>query len=360
MKLSQVVEELVEERGLNKEVLTSIVCEGLCAAYERKYPDLQFLVDYDKKTGDLTVMAHKKVVAQVEDDLAEISLRKARVINAETQLGDSLAVPFEGSVGRIEILRAKQVIAQKIRLVEAQALYDEFKPKEGTIISGSVYKNELYGATIKVGDALAFLPKSLMIPGDVCNPGYTIRALLKEVLREPKNDNQLILDRKSPEFLLELFRTEIPEVYDGIVEIKKIVRIAGYKAKIVVASRDSDIDPVGTCIGFGGARIKPILRELGTEKIDIMGESFSLEDCVRTALKPAEIKRVAIVDKSAQVWLDNEQRSLAIGKMGQNITLASQLCGLNIHLVEDEVGKEAPLPQDDQSVVQEAEPEEHE
>jgi N utilization substance protein A len=339
MKLSHVVEELVEERGLNREVLTSIVCEGLRTAYERKYPGLNFEVDFDKKTGELSILVHKQIVSSVEDDLSEISLRKARVFDANAQLGNSIVVPFEGTVGRIEILRAKQVIAQRIRSVESQALYEEFKPKEGTIISGSVYKNELYGATVKVGDALAFLPKSLMIPGDVCTPGHTLRALLKEVLLEPKNDNQLILDRKSPEFLVELFRTEIPEVYDGLVEIKKIARIAGYKSKIVVTSRDSDVDPVGTCIGFGGARIKPILRELGAEKIDILGESFSTEDFVRQALKPAEIRRVLVKDGTAQVWLDSDQRSLAIGKMGQNISLASQLCGLDIQLVE-----ESPTP----------------
>lgn len=335
MKLSHVVEELVEERGLNREVLTSIVCEGLRTAYERKYPGLNFEVDFDKKTGDLAILVHKSVVSSVEDDLAEVSLRKARVMDASAQLGGTVLVPFEGTVGRIEILKAKQVIAQRIRAVEAQTLYEEFKPKEGTIITGSVYKNEAYGATIKVGDALAFLPKSLMVPGDICTPGHTMRALLKEVLLEPRNDNQLILDRKSPEFLVELFRSEIPEVYDGLVEIKKIARIAGYKSKIVVISRDSDVDPVGTCIGFGGARIKPVLRELGTEKVDIIGESFSTEDFVRSALKPAEIRRVQIKDGEALVWLDADQRSLAIGKMGQNITLASQLCGLGIQLVEE-------------------------
>lgn len=337
MKLSQVLEELVQERGLDREVLTSIVCEGLHAAYSKKHPTMSLSVEYDKKSGELTVVAQKRVAAHVEDEENEISVRKARVFKADAQPGDVISLPFESPIGRIEVLRAKQVIAQQIRAIEAKAIYEEFKSKEGTIVTGTIYKTEIRGVMVKLGDALAFLPKSLMIPGDTCTPGYTIRALLKEVLAEPRNDNQLILDRRSPQFVTELFGFEIPEIGENIVEIKKIARIPGYKSKIVVASYDSDVDPVGTCIGFGGARIKPILRELGVEKVDIMSEGFSSEDTVRTALKPAVIRRVEIVDKEAHVWLDSDQRSLAIGKMGQNIALASELSGFQIRLMDDPV-----------------------
>ena len=177
----------------------------------------------------------------------------------------------------------------------------------------------------------------MLIPGDKCIVGYSIRALLKEVLPEPRNENQLILDRASSEFLKKLFEIEVPEIFEKLVEIKKIVRAPGYKSKLVVVSHDKNIDPVGTCVGVGGARIKPILRELGTEKIDIIAAPHSLEELIRSALKPAEVNRVEILDeKNANVWVDEDQRSVAIGKMGQNIDLASQLTGLELHLVKNE------------------------
>ena len=158
---------------------------------------------------------------------------------------------------------------------------------------------------------------------------------MKEVLPEPRNDNQLILDRASPLFIEKLFELEIPEVFEKLVEIKKVVRIPGYKSKVIVVSHDKNIDPVGTCVGVGGVRIKPILKELGTEKIDIIAWHDSLELLIKDALKPAVINRVELVDsKNAHVWLDEDQRSLAIGKGGQNISLASQLVGVNIHLVQ--------------------------
>jgi N utilization substance protein A len=149
-------------------------------------------------------------------------------------------------------------------------VYEEFKEREGAIVHGTVHKCERGGAVVKIGEALAFLPKSLMIPGEKCSAGYTIRALLKEVLPEPRNDNQLILDRSSDLFLQRLFELEFPEVFEKLVEIKKIVRIPGYKSKVAVISHDKNIDPVGTCIGIGGARIKPVLKELSGEKIDVI------------------------------------------------------------------------------------------
>jgi len=336
VKLSHVMEELVEERGLDRTVLSAIVCEGLQVVYSKKYPDVSFLVEYDKKADEIRILANKLVVGSVANEFQEVSLRKARGLQEGVQIGDTIKVPFEEPIGRIEILRAKQIIAQQIRTIEAEAIYKEFKPKEGTIVVGTIYKTEMHGVSVKVEDTLAFLPKSLMNPGDVCTSGYTMRFMLKEVLAEPRNDNQLILDRKSPEFLAGLFRLEIPEVYENIVEIKKIVRIAGYKSKILVSSHEKNVDPVGTCIGFGGARIKPILRELGTEKVDIINADYSTEDLIKNALKPAVVRRVLLVgDKMAEVWLDADQRSIAIGKMGQNVSLAAELCGVEIQLMDD-------------------------
>lgn len=337
MKLSQVIEELVEERGLDRNVLSAVMCEGMLAAYTKKYPDLPIEVSYNKKTDEIEVTIQKTIVNTVSDEDIEISLRKARAINEKAELGETISVPFELPIGRIEILKAKQVIAQKIRSIEASTVYEEFHNKEGTIVHGVIHKCERSGVTVKLGDTLAFLPKSLMVPTDKCIVGYPIRALLKEVLLEPRNENQLILDRVSSEFLRRLFELEVPEIYEKLVEIKKIVRAAGYKSKVVVISHDKNIDPVGTCVGVSGSRIKPILRELGTEKIDIIAMAHSLEDLIKDALKPAEVNRVELIDsKNADVWVDEDQRSVAIGKGGQNIALASELTGVNIHLVKED------------------------
>lgn len=340
MKLSQVIDELVEEKGLDRSVLSAIIAEGMLAAYKKKYPDLPLKVTYNRKSDEIEVFIEKAVVNTVQDDATQISLRKARSIKEDVQVVDTLDLPFEGTIGRIEILKAKQVIAQKIRAIETSAVYQEFKQKENTIVHGIIHKCERNGITVKLQDTFAFLPKSLMIPGDKCIVGYTLRALLKEVLPEPRHENQLILDRTSPDFLRRLFELEVPEIFEKLVEIKKIARAPGYKSKVLVVSHDKNIDPVGTCVGVGGARIKPILRELGTEKIDIIAFNRSLEDLIKDALKPAEINRVELIDtKNAQVWIDEDQRSIAIGKMGQNISLASELTGMNIHLVKNDSEK---------------------
>lgn len=335
MNLSQVIEELVEERGLDRTLLNSIVCEGILAAYAKKFPELPLQVVYNKKTDELEVQVKKSVVSTIVDDDREISLRKARAIDPSAEVGGELWVPFEKPIGRIEILRAKQVIAQKIRNVEAAAIYNEFKDRQGSLVQGVIHKCERNGMSLKIGDVLAFLPKSLSSPLDKCVVGYSIRALLKEVLLEPRNDYQLILDRASADFVKKLFELEIPEVFEKLVEIKKIVRIPGYKTKMAVISNDKNIDPVGTCVGVGGVRIKPILKELGGEKIDVIAWVDSKEELIYEALKPAVINRVEVINsEAAQVWLDEDQRSLAIGKMGQNIALASQLVGLAINLVQ--------------------------
>lgn len=341
MKLSNVIDELVEERGLDRDTLRSVICEGVLAAFQKKHPEAQLKVEYDQKNDDLSVKVQKKVVASVENDETEISLRKARFIEKETVLGDLLWLPFEGSIGRVEILRAKQTIANRIRKIESDAIFNAFKDKEGTIVNGVIHKCERAGIVVKLRDNMAFLPKSLTIPGDKCIVGYPIRALLKEVLPEPRNENQLILDRVSSEFLMKLFELEIPEVFERLVEVKKIVRTPGYKSKVAVISHDKNIDPVGTCVGVGGVRIKPILKEIDGEKIDVIAWSDSLETLITHALKPAQINRVELTDaKNANVWVDEDQRSLAIGKMGQNIALASKLVGIDIHLVQPDNNKQ--------------------
>ena len=333
VNLSDVIEGLVEERGLDKEKVVAIVCEGIQAAYVKKYPGIEFLTSFNKKTGNLEVFTEKTVMTSVEDDDFDITLRRAKLINPKAQIGDVLNVPFEEPIGRIEILLAKQLIANKIRELENLAIFNEFQDKKDTIINGVVHKRERDGYVVKIGEVMALLPKENSIQGEALRIGHPIKALLQDVLPVARGDYQLILDRASSDFVKKLLELEIPEVYEGLVEIKKIVRIPGYKSKALVASSSRDIDPVGTCVGVGGSRIKPILRELGQEKIDLIEETDSLETLVRNSLKPAEIDKVEIIDEErAIVWLAQDQRSYAIGKMGQNILLASKLARIEIQL----------------------------
>jgi len=338
VKLSQVIDELEKEKGLDKDVLSEIICEGMLAAYKKKFPDLLLKTVYDKKADDMSVFVQKVVVPTVKNENSEISLRRARFVDKKLKEGDLVWLLFEEKIGRIEVLLAKQVIASKIREIEAQSVYDEFKDKLGTVIYGVVHKCERRGILVKLQDVFAFLPKALTSPTDKFVVGHPVRALLKEVLLQPRNESQLVLDRVSSDFLHSLFRLEVPEVFEKLVEIKKIARAPGYKSKILVFSNDKNIDPVGACVGVGGARIKPILKELGGERIDIIAWGDSREDTIKNSLKPAEVKRVELVsDSEANVWVSDDQRSVAIGKKGQNISLASRLTGFKINLVEAEM-----------------------
>lgn len=334
MNLSAVIEGLVEERGLDKEKVISVVCEGVLFAFQKKFPTLKLSASFNKKLGEIEIFAEKIVVASVVDEENEISLRKAKTIDLNIEIGKTILVPVEqNKIGRVEILTAKQVIASKIRELEQSAVYKEFIDKKGMIVSGMVHKKERNGMAVKIGEVIALLPNENIIPLEQLRVGHPIRALLMDVLTIAKGDYQLILDRVSPDFVKGLIEIEIPEVFEGVVEIKKIVRIAGYKTKAVVFSTSKEIDPVGTCVGVGGSRIKPILRELGQEKIDLIEWTDSIEVLIKDSLKPAEIDKVEIVDENrAVVWLAQDQRSLAIGKMGQNIMLASKLVEIDIQL----------------------------
>ncbi|PCI74034.1 transcription termination factor NusA [Candidatus Dependentiae bacterium] len=332
VNLSEVIDSLVQERSLDREKIIQIVCDGIRMAYDRRFPDYKFIVEYSG-SGNLDVFAEKQAVESVTDDVEEISLRKARIIDTRVVLGDAVNVPFDGKIGRIEILAARQTIALCIRELEQRVVYDEFKDRKGSIVGGTVHKKERAGYSIIIGEHSGFLPQSNVIPEEQIRVGTPIRVLLKDVLPLSQGGYQLILDRVSPEFVKDLIHLEIPEVFEGIVEIKKIVRIPGYKTKVVVLSNNQEIDPVGTCVGVGGARIKPILKELGNEKVDLIPWTDDLELLVKLSLKPAEIDRVEVTNEQrATVWLAHDQRSFAIGKLGQNIALASRLTGIDVQL----------------------------
>ena len=345
MNLTDVIEGLVEERGLDRDQVVEIVREGIRAAYEKRYPEFEFTISYNNRTGSVDVMVEKEVVSSVQDDDFEITVRRARVHHSKAKAGSKVLVPFEDKVGRIEIVTAKQVIASKIKELECQAVYDEYIEKQGTIVSGTVHKREFGGHSIKVGEVMALLPKSYSIPEESLRVGAPVRALLREVLPLTQGEYQLILDRATPDFVKKLLALEIPEVFEGIVEVKKMARIPGYKTKIIVMSNSPEIDPVGTCVGVGGVRIKPILKALGREKIDLIGHTEVLEELVRNSLKPAEIDKVEIHGDGnrATVWLAQDQRSYAIGKMGQNIALAARLTGVEVQLQDVRSSRDAEL-----------------
>ncbi len=332
--LNKIITELVDEKGLDSLALRNVIQEGLLAAYAKKYPDATLRVLFDEKNEMCSVEVEKKIVSRVEDALAEISLKKAQHIKKGVEVGQNLWVTFEEPIGRVEILKARQVIASMLKSIEAKSIYDAFKDKQGTIVQGVVHKHEQSGTLVMLQDTLAFLPRSLSIPTEKYVAGRPVRALLKTVHEEYRSNGQLILDRASSEFLANLLELEIPEVYDKLIEIKAVARRAGYKSKVIVSQNDPNIDPVGTCIGVGGGRIKPILKELGGEKIDVFSWGHSKDELVAMALRPAEVNKVEMLDeKKARVWVSDDQRALAIGKLGQNIGLASELLDVEIELV---------------------------
>lgn len=339
--LYKVIAELVDEKGLDQALLQNIICEGILAAYLKKYPDVILRAFINKKTEAIQIEAEKVVVASVQNPMLEITLKKATVMQKDIAIGDKIWTSFEEPIGRVEILKARQIIATKLKDVEALSIYDDFKDKQGAIVQGVIHKHDPAGTLVMVRDTLAFLPTSLSIPGEKYIPGRPIRALLKTVHQDYRSNGQLILDRASGDFLVQLFELEIPEVYDKLIEVKMVARRAGYKSKIVVAQNDPNIDPVGTCIGVGGSRIKPILKELNGEKIDVFSWGHSKEELVALALRPAEVNKVEIQDEhKARAWVSEDQRALAIGKMGQNIGLASELLGMEIELVSSGEGLE--------------------
>lgn len=339
--LSKIIAELVNEKGLDSSSLKSVVQEGLLAAYTKKYPEVTLRVSLQEDGGQCFVEVEKRVVSKVEDPQQEVSLKKAQHLKKGVKVDDTIWLPFEEPIGRVEILKARQVIATMLKDIEAKSIYDAFKDKQGGIVQGVVHKHEQSGTLVALQDTLAFLPKSLSIPGEKYIAGRPIRALLKTVHEEYRSNGQLILDRASGEFLKRLLELEIPEVYDNLIEVKAVARRAGYKSKVLVAQNDPNIDPVGTCIGVGGGRIKPILKELGGEKIDVFSWGHSREELIGMALRPAEVNKVEVVDDhKARVWVSDDQRALAIGKLGQNISLASELLDVEIELVTSGEGLE--------------------
>ncbi|RMD48719.1 MAG: transcription termination/antitermination protein NusA [Alphaproteobacteria bacterium] len=338
LELLQIADAVAREKMIDREQVIEAMEESLARAAKSRYgAEFDIRAHLDRKTGAVTLTRVRTVVDEVEDHATEISLEDARRIKPDAQVGDEIAEelpPLE--MGRVAAQSAKQVILQKVREAERERQYEEFKDRVGTIINGIVKREEYGNVIVDVGRGEAILRRDQKIPREIWRPGDRIRAYVKDVRRETRGP-QIFLSRTAPEFMRELFRMEVPEVYEGIVEIRAVARDPGSRAKIAVVSHDSSIDPVGACVGMRGSRVQAVVSELQGEKIDIIPWSEDPATFLVSALQPADVSKVVIDEETGriEVVVPDDQLSLAIGRRGQNVRLASQLTGLDIDIVSE-------------------------
>ncbi|MGR3569596.1 MAG: transcription termination factor NusA [Pseudooceanicola nanhaiensis] len=340
LELLQTAEAVAREKMIDPGLVVEAMEESLARAAKSRYgSEMDIRVKIDRKTGRATFTRVRTVVEDedLENYQAEMTVEQARQYMAEPKVGDTYVEevpPVE--MGRIAAQSAKQVILQKVREAERDRQYDEFKDRVGTIINGQVKREEYGNVIVDVGTGEAILRRNEKIGREAYRPNDRIRCYIKDVRRETRGP-QIFLSRTAPEFMAELFKMEVPEIYDGIIEIKAVARDPGSRAKIGVVSYDNSIDPVGACVGMRGSRVQAVVNELQGEKIDIIPWSEDLPTFLVNALQPAEVSKV-VLDEDAErieVVVPDEQLSLAIGRRGQNVRLASQLTGLDIDIMTE-------------------------
>ncbi|MDH5427933.1 MAG: transcription termination factor NusA [Nitrospirota bacterium] len=335
-ELMSVIDQIGREKGIEKEkILAALESALLTAAKKRFGQGDNIQVDIDASTGEISIVSKKTIAENVVDAKTEISLEEARKIDDEAEMGDEIGSLIDmEDFGRIAAQAAKQVICQKVREAEWEAIEREFSKKEGELVHGVILGQERRNYLVDIGKTEALLPIQEQIPREAHRRGDRVRALLLEVRRTPK-DVQVILSRAHPHFVVKLFGLEVPEISEKIVEIKNVVREPGDRTKISVASRDKAVDPVGACVGVKGSRVQAIVRELRGEKIDIIPWTEDPRVFIGEALNPASIEKVGIDEqkKSALVVVADSQLSLAIGKNGQNVRLAAKLTGWKIDII---------------------------
>ena len=338
--LFEATEQLEREKGISKEVIISSLCDALVAAYKKhirakEAPNVEAILD--ETTGEIGVFRTKLVVENVEDENMEISLADAKEISDDVELEDEVKIEVTPeNFGRIAAQAAKQVITQRIREAERNLVLAEFMDKKGTLTTGIIQRVENRNVFVNIGKTDAILPYKEQIPGEYYKPGNRIRVFVLNV-KETNRLPQVIVSHAHAEIVRELFELEVPEIEDGIVEIKSIAREAGYRTKLAVHSNDPDIDSVGACIGPRGSRIQTIVSELKNEKIDIVRWSEDPVEYIVNALSPARIISVDILADEenaheALVVVPDDQLSLAIGREGQNVRLAHKLTGWKIDI----------------------------
>lgn len=333
LELRRLIDQVSRDKGIDKELLISAIKDAVRSAARKKYgPKLDIEVDYKDDTGEIEVFQYKEVVEEVTDPLTQVSLEEGRQIDPECEAGDQLGFKMDASqFGRIAAQSAKQVIMQRMKDAERDLVYEEYKDRKGEIISGIVQRLDQDGIIVNLGRTEAVLPPSEQVPKEIYHKGERIRAYILDVKRQSKGP-QIILSRTHPNFLVALFEAEVPEIADGTVQILACAREPGSRSKIAVASRDSDVDPVGACVGLKGSRVQNIVQELRGEKIDIIPWSPDVARFATNALQPAEVSRIILnqATQTMEVIVPDDQLSLAIGKRGQNVRLASKLVGWKI------------------------------
>jgi len=331
--IKKVVEQISREKGIHREVLIRALEEALKSAARKKLGNnIDVETHYNEESGEIEVFQFKDVTDEVTDEELQMSLVEGRKLDPECEIGDSLGSKLDTSTfGRIAAQSAKQVIIQKMKDAEREAVYKNYIDRKGEIINGIVQRIDRGNIIVNLGQTEGVLSGRDQVPRETYRRGDRIRALIIEVLRESRGP-QIILSRTYPDFLVALFKTEVPEISEGIVTIMAANREPGVRAKIAVASNDSDIDPVGACVGMKGSRVQTVVQELRGEKIDIIPWHVDAAKYVCNALAPAEISRVIIDEdnRAMEVIVPDEFLSIAIGKRGQNVRLASKLT--NWHL----------------------------
>jgi N utilization substance protein A len=327
-ELSRIIDQVGKDKGIDKKILVDALEQALLAAARKKYgPKQEIEAKYNDEVGEVELFQFKTVVKNVKNPHAEIALEDAKDLDLEVEVGDSLGTKIDiGEFGRIAAQTAKQVIIQRVKDAERENIFEDFKDRKGEVISGTVQRFERGSIVVNLGRAEAVIPQQELVPREVFKPGDRIRAYVLDVRKTPKGP-QIILSRSTPNFLAKLFEMEVPEVSEGIVKIVSAAREPGSRAKVAVYSKDSDVDPVGACVGMRGSRVQAVVQELRGEKIDIIPWSDDSASFVCNALAPAEISKVIISQeaKSMEVIVEDDQLSLAIGRRGQNVRLAAKL-----------------------------------
>jgi len=339
LELLQIADAVAREKSIDRNIVITAMEDAIAKAARSRYgAETDVHAEINAKSGELRLARHLLVVDNVENPANQISLEEARRRhNPAAQVGDSIAEPLPPlEYGRIAAQSAKQVIVQKVREAERDRQYQEFKDRIGDIVNGIVKRVEYGNVVVDLGRGEAIVRRDEMLPREVFRNGDRVRAYIYDVRREPRGP-QIFLSRAKPEFMARLFAQEVPEVYEGVIEIKAAARDPGSRAKIAVLSHDSSIDPVGACVGMRGARVQAVVGELQGEKIDIIPWSPDPATFIVNALQPAEVSKVVLdpEDARVEVVVAESQLSLAIGRRGQNVRLASQLTGWSIDILTE-------------------------
>jgi len=339
LELLQIADAVAREKTIDREIVISAMEDAIQKAARSRFgSETEVRAEINPKTGELRLQRLLTVVEEVENPAIEISLAEALDRNPAARVGDFIAEPLPPlDFGRIAAQSAKQVIVQKVREAERDRQYDEFKDRIGEIVNGVVKRTEYGNVIVDLGRGEGIIRRDEMIPREAFRNGDRVRAYIYDVRREQRGP-QIFLSRTHPQFMAKLFAQEVPEIYDSIIEVKSVARDPGSRAKIAVISHDSSIDPVGACVGMRGSRVQAVVGELQGEKIDIIPWSPDAATFIVNALQPAEVAKV-VIDEDAErieVVVPDEQLSLAIGRRGQNVRLASQLTGWDIDILTEQ------------------------